>query len=69
MTKGLAACFDKGCHQNQKCLRYLSRESLTWQIHAWSRGAEDSCEYFLPVQQHELSSTGQDSPKDVGDVG
>lgn len=55
----IAACIDKGCPLKDGCLRFQAglKGDLTNRVHAWFRGAEDSCEYYLPLQQHEPPSS------------
>lgn len=58
MTGLIAKCTDSGCPQKEKCLRFMINSASDWQVYAWFRGVEDSCEYYLPIQQNELPSQG-----------
>jgi hypothetical protein len=57
----IARCMDDKCPVASKCLRYQVKSSSDSKIYAWYRGPEDSCEYFLPLQQDELRATRQSS--------
>lgn len=60
LTELIFECGDSTCPSRESCLRYLMSPADLNEVpkHIWRLAAEDSCEYYLTLQQDELSSQG-----------